>query len=173
MTSSFNLLPFLEGWQYKEHIIPRTVTRGADPIQLASVEYGWLMSLTAVTTDALLEVTVESQVPTLDVHTISATPYSYYVLGRWVPDPMGWLQLYRRPNPANTVGSYMITLISAGFHGTAFPHTPVTRIRAYLDSASTQTSASVTLSAFTVAVTDQKAFLKSWKHLYASQGGRS
>lgn len=167
----FNLLPFLGGWEYKIRYLPGdNLRRGSTPKLLPVDETGWLINLTLFTTDAYGTATIKWQGSQLDLHEMSASPEAVKQVGALAQDPAGFLQRYYRPNPYSTAGYYVVVAYSGGWQGSAWPYVPTTTLSVKLPSESTQESASVDVTATTMAITNKKLFLATLRAVLGIKG---
>ena len=166
MLGIFNLLPYLKGWEYKSHVVLRTVQNGAAPLNLLSIdESGWLLWEGVVTDDAYGTLLVRYQGADLQTREDRLYPEAARVIRAFAQDPSGWLQAYVRPNPYSTAGLYYGIGFSGGFQGSAFPYVPTILMGLYLDPRSTQASATVMGIAQVIAITDRKLFIQSLRRV--------
>ena len=169
MLGMYNLLPLLKGWQYKDHHIERTVSRGAESEPLRISETGWLTGVFQTTTDAYGVVKVEYEDADLQTHTVESYPEQYRLTGAFSQDPAGWIQRYFRPDPNSSAGLYLAALFSGGFQGAIFPYVPTTIITLGLRAESTQQQAIVFAGASTIAITNKHLFIQSLRQVLDSQ----
>lgn len=162
MLGMFSLLPLLKGWDYKVKVWTRTVKRG-EMITVERLEdIGWLMILQLATNDAYGGFELSGQGADLGLVTLGSThPKAVYDIGGWVQDPAGWVQLYYKPNPQSSLGAFLVVSTSQSFQGSTLPYVPTTILKLYLLAESTQTEATVSVSAGRVIITDKKQFIKS------------
>ncbi len=167
MLGPFGLLPLLKGWEYKLHEAVRTsVVRGEDPIQAHSVsETGWLLQLFLLTTDAYGKLLVTYQGADLATQTIEIYPEAMKDVGAFTQDPAGWIQRYSRPNPYSTAGIYVAGLSTGGWQGSPLNYVPTVTMSLELPTDSTQTTAYIYGSAFVVALTNKKTFIRSLRRI--------
>ena len=160
MLGQFNLLPLLKGWEYKDHTLTRTVARG-QRYELPISEMGWLLNILMVTDDAYGTVGIQYQGSDLELHYYEWYPELGNILGLFLSDAGGYVQKYFRPNPYSTAGIYVVLITGSGFYGSAWPYVPTIKVITKLAETSTQTEATVSVTASTMAITDKAAFLKS------------
>lgn len=170
MLGMFHLLPFLKGWEYKSHILTRTVRRGAAPIEVGINEAGWLMSMGVLTDDCYGTVWIDWQGADLQTRSGGGNPESFLLVGAVSQDPAGWLQRYFRPNPASTAGIFALVPFTGGYQGSTFPYVPTVKMKVSLMSDSTQETATVSFRAETIAITDKRAFLASLRKIFGITG---
>lgn len=170
MLGMFNLLPLLEGWDYKRHIVEDdAVVRGVAPMSVVKVdriikkERGWLIMLNVESTDAYGTLIMQFRGAGGEVHKFRFYPEQGRIRGAYAQDPAGWLQVYRRPNPYSTQGMYIMICYSAGWQGTTWPFVPPVKMKLYLPKESTQETAFIRGDAFVIAITDEEAFKESLK----------
>jgi len=162
MLGQFNLLPLLKGWEYKTHVLNRTtVLRGAPPVPLKLSEKGWLLSVQMATTDAYGTLNIAWQGAEAQLITQDYYPEVYHLVGAIESDPLGFVQLYFRPNPNSTAGLYSIVAGEMGFQASGLPYVPSVNISIRLPLESTQASASIYAQSFVIAILDEKAYLQS------------
>jgi len=167
MLGMYNLLPLLKGWDYKVHQINRIVYRGADAIELAIGESGWLKALLLFTNDAVVETTLDFQGAELQTLSVHHSPEVAFQCGAFGQDPSGWVQRYSRPNPYSTAGAFVAIIFSGGYQGSAWPYVPTVKMSVLLPSTSTQAFASVLFSGVVIAITNPKAFIQSLRAVQA------
>jgi hypothetical protein len=162
MLGLLNILPLMKGWDYKINTWTRTVRRG-ETIEVERIEdMGGLFGLTLVTDDCYGGFNFSAQGADLNLFTIVDTyPKIIYDIGAYVQDASGWMQRYYRPNPQSSAGAYFAPIFSAGFEGSTFPYVPTTIVRLFLRTESTQETATVSVSAYRIIITDKKQFIKS------------
>jgi len=171
MLGQYNLLPLLKGWEYKMHVLTgNNVRRGATPKKLPVRELGWLMSILVVSTDCYGTLKVSWQGADLETHEARAYAEAALTFGAVVQDPLGWVQRYFRPNPASTAGIFATTLFSGGAQGSAWPYVPTVIMEISLPSDSTQASAYIQAVAATVAITNPKLFLETYRMINGIEG---
>lgn len=159
-----NILPFLKGWGYAVYRIPTTtITRGDAPIEVFRVdEEGVLWTLTMASTDAYAALNIEFQGADLQPYTVTITAEAARTAGMWQQDPTGYIHRYYRPLQASTAGIYFITVYS-GTQGFMSPYYRSIVAKVYLDSASTQSSASISSGAAVIRFTDKKSFIHTYR----------
>lgn len=123
-------------------------------------EAGWLMSITLYTNDCYGGVIVDCQGADLEVETLSIIIQGAKNAGAFMQDPAGWLQLYDRPNPKSTVGTYAAG-ITVGAQGAIFPYVPTTIVTLTLTEDSTEAAALVSATVEAIAITDPRLFMRS------------
>jgi len=151
-----------KGWEYKLRGWTRTVQRG-ETIDVERInEIGWLFGIQVLSDDCYGGVTLQFQGGDLELHTVAEGHAEFgKAIGAICQDPSGWVQKYYRPNPNSTAGIFFSVLHSAGFQGTLLPYVPTTIVKLYLRSESTQASATVHCSAWSVAITNPSLFIRS------------
>lgn len=160
MLGQFGLLGLLKGWEYKEHSITRVLNRDqSDEILIG--EMGWLLQITELTNDSLGTIGIQYQGADLETHYVELSPDTALPYGSFMPDPSGYIIRYFRPNPNSTAGIYVLALNLTGYFGAAWPYVPTIKMRAKLGQQSTQTSATVSAYAGTIAITNKETFLRS------------
>ncbi len=166
MLGIFNVLPFLQGWQYKRHIGKRdNVIRGDAPVEVVRRnETGLVYSMMALTDDCYGTFQLEVQGAELQIKTELIYPELFKSLGMVAQDPSGWASLYRRPNPNSTAGAY-VGLSTGGFQGSTFPYLPSIVLSLSLPEESTQTSAYIQGVADVVAIVNREKFIRSLRRL--------
>lgn len=167
MLGIFNLLPLLKGWEYKTHTLSQPIVKGAPRKELPVSERGWLISFVAVASDCQLMVGFDAQGAELQTFTNELSAQDLYDLGAFAQDPGGWLQQYYRPSPQSTAGIYVVGLLSTGFQGNVWAYIPTVKIYASLKPESTQSQATVMIYATVIAITDLKAFIRSFRSVQA------
>jgi hypothetical protein len=166
MLGQFSLLPLVKGWEYKVHTAERTVVRGAQPIEVLTLnEMGDLLLLTLASNDAYGTVTVQFQGADLQPQTESGYAELYHALSGWTQDPCGWTQKYFRPNPNSTAGIYVTIIWSGGAEGSILSYVPTIRVKLSLGIQSTQHSCGVYFASLSLAITDKKLFITSLRRL--------
>ena len=162
MLDLLSILPLVKGWDYKINTWTRTLKRG-ETVEVERIEdTGCLIGLTLVTDDCYGGFNFSGQGADLNLFTLVDTyPKVIYDVGALVQDPSGWIQLYYRPNPQSSAGAYFAPVHGSGFEGPAFPYAPTTIVRLFLRTESTQTEATVSVSASRIIITDKKQFIKS------------
>lgn len=123
-------------------------------------EAGWILSIGVLTNDCYGGVIVESQGADLELHTLAIIVEPAKNAGALAQDPAGWVQLYNRPNPNSTAGSYGAA-ITLGFQGGIFPYVPTTIVNLTLGEDSTQAAAIVSAGVQAIAITDPRLFMRS------------
>ena len=165
MLGPYHLLPLLKGWEYKTFAGPvRTVTRGANPIELLRLpnELGWVRDIAFVSDDCYGGLEMSWQGADLQTKTGRWTAQAGYVMGALGPaDPGGYVQLYYRPVPTSTYGAFLTICTMEGMYGAPLPYIPTVIVRVYLGSSSTQETATVQAVSTAVGITDRKAFIRS------------
>ena len=162
----FQLLPFLKGWEYKNHDLYRSdVRRGAAPIELAISELGWCLIVTELTNDCFGTMEFDVQGADLQTMTLTANPEVGIQVGALLQDPAGWLQKYQRPNPYSTAGLFYLNVVTSGFQAAPFPYVPSVKLRISLPVESTQDIAYINLRVFTIAITNKIAFIRSLRRV--------
>jgi hypothetical protein len=147
-------------------VINKSITK-AKGANLDVKERGWLVSFVSIVTDAKLTTGYNAQGANLQTYTNEANPKDLYDIGAFAQDPGGWLQQYYRPNPQSTAGIYVQVAISSGFHGSHWPYIPTVKIFGRLDADSTQETAQVYVNATVIAITNLKAFIRSFRSIQA------
>ena len=171
MLGQYNLLPFLKGWEYKVHVLERSnVVRGAAPIDLRIREQGWLMNILVLSTDCYGTLKISWQGADLETRETSVDAEGALAFGAVAQDPMGWVQRYFRPNPASTAGIFVTVGFSGGFQGSVLPYVPTVIMEISLPSDSTQDSAYVAVTAVTIAITNPKLFLQTYRSIMGIKG---
>jgi hypothetical protein len=163
MLGIYTLLPLLKGWEYKIHQIRRNVNRGAvEEIRIS--ELGWLLQIGVVTDDALGKFRIAWQGADLETKEFAFTPEDFRFWGSFVQDPSGWLPIYFRPNPNSTAGVYSVGF-SMYAEGGTLPYVPTITMEISLKAESTQSSAFISASAITIAITNREAFIRSLRRV--------
>jgi len=171
MLGQYNLLPFLKGWEYKFHVLERSnVVRGAEPIELRLREQGWLLGISVFSTDCYGTLKVSWQGADLQTNELSFNAEGALALGAIVQDPSGWVQRYFRPNPASSAGIFVGVLFSGGAQGAVWPYVPTVIVEISLPSDSTQASAYIDAVAVTIAITNPKLFLQTYRSIHGIKG---
>jgi len=160
MLGQFGLLPLLKGWEYKNHVISRTISHGQFE-ELSFSEMGWILQVAVVSSDCYGTLGMTWQGADLESHYGEANAEVVNLYGAFMPDPAGYLVKYFRPNPYSTAGYYFFAWNLTGYYGASWPYVPTVRARISLDDRSTQLEAEVYAYAATIAITDKEAFLKS------------
>lgn len=168
MLGQFGLLPLLKGWEYKTHIVSRSITRGASPVELRISESGWLLSLICITDDANLESTVQWQGANLEQMAATCSAEALRLAGGLAQDPAGWLQRYFRPNPYSTAGAYLVVVSTAGLQGSALPYLPTIVMSVRLPATSTQIVANAYFTALVIVITNRELFIRSLRQVQDS-----
>jgi len=163
----FHLLPLLKGWEYKIHIATRSaVVRGADPVEVLAInEVGWLLQIALLSDDAYGRLIIDFQGADLQTRSVNYDAESARTVSAFAQDPSGWIQKYFRPNPNSTAGIYVAAAFSGGCQGSPWPYVPTVKMKLYLPSESTQSSAYIYAGAVTIAITDKKAFIESLRRV--------
>jgi len=171
MLGQYNLLPFLKGWEYKEHILIRTnIVRGAAPTSLRISEQGWLKSIFVLSTDCYGTLKVSWQGADLQTRETYVDAEGALAIGAVAQDPSGWVQKYFRPNPASSAGIFVTVAFSGGAQGSVWPYVPTVIMEISLPSDSTQASAYVAAVAVTIAITNPKLFLQTYRSIMGIKG---
>ena len=160
MLGQFGLLPLLKGWEYKEHVISRTLARGQSA-ELVVGEMGWILQVTLVSNDSYGTLGFKYQGADLELHEAELSAEAGLPYGSFLPDPAGYIPRYFRPNPYSTAGIFVLAWNLTGYYGAAWPYVPTVTARISLDVRSTQLEATVYGYAATIAITDKVAFLRS------------
>jgi len=163
MLGLFELLPFLDGWNYRVYTIPLTpVIYGEAPKTVLKIRTkGWLLSALMTTNDAYGTLVAISKSPGGVEYTPAYSAEYGINVGAVQQDPSGWVQMYFRPNPASTFGAYVGRLNSMGYEGSLFPTGDEIRIEIYLDAPSTQSVALVGALILNLEIKDETAFKNS------------
>lgn len=170
MLGMFNLLPLLKAWQYKTHVLEKTLTPGqaSDPWRISDV--GWLTIVTLGSTDIYGQLSIAWQDADLQTHGGEfGSIEDARILGAFAQDPSGWVQRYFRPNPHSTAGYFYGALFSGGYQGSPLPFVPTTTVTLRLGSESTQQSAIVAAKAQVIAITNRKQFIQSLRQVLNRQ----
>jgi len=171
MLGMFNLLPFLKGWEYKNHAVGGdNIRRGAPPVELPVSELGWLLAIVVSSTDCYGTLNIKWQGADLSTQEINISAENTKQIGSTMQDPLGWVQRYYRPNPNSTAGIFFSSLYTGGAQGSAWPYVPTVIMSVHLPEESTQESATIIGGATTIAITNQKLFLKSLRSLLGIKG---
>ena len=160
MLGQFGLLTLVKGWEYKEHILTRTLTRGQSA-ELSIGETGWILQVTLLTNDSYGTLGFKYQGADLESHEAEISPEATHPYGSFMPDASGYISRYFRPNPYSTAGIYVIAWNLSGYYGAAWPYVPTIKARVSLDTRSTQAEATISGYAGTIAITNKEAFLRS------------
>lgn len=170
MLGMFHLLPLLKGWEYKMHLAERSaVVRGADPLEVLSLdELGWLLFLDLITDDCYGELRVDFQGAELQTHTMGFNPEVAHFYGVYQGTQQG-IFLYQRNNPESTAGVYYVSKFMGGFFGATWPYYPTIKLKLYLPTNSTQSSAFISGAAQTIAITNKKAFMQSLRRVLGAK----
>lgn len=169
MLGMFHLLPLLDGWDYKTHVVEQIVDRGLEPMSIVRVdkilakERGWLMEIHVLTDDAYAELILEFRGAGGEVQRYSFSAENFRMYGAFQQDPAGWVQRYDRPNPNSSQGIYLVVPFSAGVQGTTWPYVPPVHLKLFLPNESTQETAYIHGEAFVIAITEEEAFRESLK----------
>ena len=164
MLSPLNVLPLLEGWDYRLHDIPLTTIRKGSPISIKEIEErsGWALYLAFLCDDAYASLIGRWKGPGGQWWDFEWYPELGNMLGAVQQDPAGWLQYYNRPFPAlSTAGIYYFIPFSGGFQGSAFPFVPKLHLESHLRDDSTQDTASIVTSLLNIEIIDEEAFRRS------------
>ena len=166
MLGQFNLLPMLEGWEYKVHLLEKSdVVRGAVPKELRISEMGWLMTVMMLSNDCCGTLRVTWQGADLQAQELSGNAESGFTIGAIVQDPGGWVQRYYRPNPASTAGIFVSVLFSGGAQGSVWPFVPNVVMEISLSENSTQASAYIYAIAITIVITNPELFKRTLQEI--------
>lgn len=169
----YHLLPLLKGWEYKTYESgTRTVTRGADPIEVirASNDLGWLQNIMVLSTDCYGGVEITYQGSDLQPSIVRSTIQYAYIIGAVGigADPLGFVQLYYRPVPTSTYGAYVLILADLNY-GNTLPYLPTVIARLYLESTSTQTTAEMSFITRTIKITSRVDFIRSLRKVLGTK----
>lgn len=170
MLGMLNLLPLLKGWQYKAHVIEKTLMpqEASDPWRIPDV--GWLTLIACASTDAYGQLSIAWQDADLQTHGGEFNSIEdSRILGAFVQDPGGWIQRYFRPNPYSTAGYFFNVVFSGGFQGSPLPFVPTTTVTLRLGPESTQQSAIIAAQAQVISITNRKQFIRSLRQVLNSQ----
>jgi len=125
---------------------------------------GFEMYIGILTTDCYGTLIIAGQGAELETETFELYPEAYRTVGNFMPDPVGYLSRYFRPNPYSTAGIFQISL-GYGYSGTTLPYIPSIVVKLHLPTTSTQSSAYIYGFARTIAITDKKAWIKSLRRI--------
>ena len=154
--SLIEMLPFLEGFEYLYFSKEETVEKGKHTTIFSRDVKGWIYSLDFASDDAYA-----SFVPTYMGKTDVRTPNYFFVAGATLPPPSGSYVLnYLRPSTLSTAGIYAVSLITSAY---PIPIKGLVRLEVGLESESTQTTATVSCHFFAFEITDEKAFIRSYR----------
>ncbi len=170
MLGQFCLHPMLKGWEYKTHVIERTMVRGATPHEKRIRERGWILGIAGITTDCYATFRVSWQGADLQTRELVFNAEAGLVLGATVQDPAGWLRRYYRPNPASSEGIFVGIVFSGGLQGAALPFIPTVVMEISLPTESTQESAYISGVAEMITVTNPKLFLETLRSIQGIKG---
>lgn len=172
MLGPYNLLPLLKGWEYKTYETgERRLTRGASiEVIRATNELGWLNNAVLATDDCYAGVDLAYQGSDLQQRQDRVTVQYAHTLGAIGigADPAGFVQLYYRPVPTSTYGAYYFVLLDL-YYGNTLPFLPTVIVQLYLDSTSTQETATVSFSARTINITNRELFIRSLRKVLGSK----
>jgi hypothetical protein len=163
MLGLFDLLPFLDGWNYRVYTIPLTpIVYGEAPKTVLTItRKGWHLSTLMTSNDAFGTLVATLKSPGGIEYSPAYNAEYGLAVGAVQQDPSGWVQMYFRPNPLSTFGVYVGRLDSPGYQGSLFPTGQEIRIQVYLDAGSTQSVALVGAQILNLEIKDEPAFRKS------------
>lgn len=163
MLSPLNLLPILEGWDYRLYDIPSTTIQKGAPITIKEIEEnkGWALTLGFVCDDSYASLIGRWKGPGGQWWDFEWYPELLNTLAANQQDPAGWLQYFNQPFPPLTIGAYVVVAFSGGFQGSAFPFVPKLHLESYLRDNSTQDSAEIAVTLLNIEIIDEASFRKS------------
>jgi hypothetical protein len=163
MLGLFDLLPFLDGWNYRVYTIPLTpIVYGEAPKTVLKITAkGWHLATLMTSNDAFGTLVATLKSPGGIEYSPNYNAQFGMNVGAVQQDPSGFVQMYFRPNPLSTFGVYVGKLDSMGYQGSLFPTGEEIRIQVYLDAGSTQSVALVGAQILNLEIKDEPAFRKS------------
>jgi hypothetical protein len=150
------MLPFLEGWNQLRFEKTETVEKGRYVVVFSRTVKGWLLSLDFVSDDAYGSLKI-SYLGWTGV----AIPHSLLLYGTTLPPPYGsYISDYIRPSTLSTAGVYVLSPVTSAY---PFSIKGLVRVELGLEADSTQATATVTASFLAIEITDEKAFIRSYR----------
>ena len=154
--SLYNMIPFLEGWEYLVFNKTETVEKGRYTTVFSRFVKGWLTGLDFIADDAYASV----KLIYLGMVNLS-TPHFIFGLGATEPPPSGlYCQLYIRPSTLSSAGMYAGSLVTS-----AYPLSVkgMVRLELGLEADSTQATATNSASFTAIEIVNEKAFIRSYR----------
>jgi hypothetical protein len=154
--SLYNMLPFLEGWNQLSFAKTETVEKGRYVVVFSRAVKGWLLSLSLSSDDAYASLKL-SYLGTTGV----VIPHLFLQLGETLPPSMGsYILDYIRPSTLSTAGVYVTSIITSAY---PFSVKGLVRLELGLEADSTQATTAVIASFLAIEITDEKAFIRSYR----------
>ena len=154
--SLYNMIPFLEGWEFLMFSGTETVEKGKYKVVFSRAVKGWLISLDFFSDDAYASLKL-SYLGYTGVH----TPHSFFLTGATLPPPWGCYILdYIRPSTLSTAGVYATSPVTGAY---LFSVKGLVRLELGLENDSTQATATAAVSFVAIEIVDDKAFIRSYR----------
>jgi hypothetical protein len=166
-----SLLPLLRGWEYRGYVLPEsglyTLTRGGTPAETHVQDIGWLLNVGFATDDCYMQLQIDYEGNRGKKLSTKIRPADAVAIGAIAQDPTGWVQRYVQPNPASSLGIYVLVVWSGYGQNATLPYLRNTKVTISLTGDSTQAQAHAQATALGIIVSDPEDFLVSLREVYA------
>jgi len=152
--SLYEMVPFLEGWEYYEVTKQKTADKTKDVIAYSEECKGWLLGIDMISDDAYSRITL-----TYLGSTYKITPHAAFLYSGALPPPFGtYIYSYIRPSTLSTAGVYVLSPLTSAY---PFAVRGLVTFLFGLAQESTQASTMMGVNFLAIRITNEEEFIRS------------